>query len=150
MASKLDVTYKSLMARTQKTAFDKFFDEQMAAPGFAKAYTEARAEVDAIDRIVRAIDEARVQRDMTKADLARVSGIRPELVRRLFTADSPNPTLDTVVRLMAAVGCTLDVVKLAAPPARRVKKGRGRVAAQGATLRGARARNSAPSRRTSA
>jgi hypothetical protein len=32
-----------------KTGFDKFVNEQMTSPSFAKNYAEARAEVDAID-----------------------------------------------------------------------------------------------------
>jgi len=31
----------------------------------------------------------------------------PEVVRRLFTASDPNPTLDTVVRLAVALDCNL-------------------------------------------
>jgi hypothetical protein len=31
----------------------------------------------------------------------------PEVVRRLFTARNPNPTLDTVVRLAVALDCNL-------------------------------------------
>ena len=31
----------------------------------------------------------------------------PEVVRRLFTASDPNPTLDTVMRLAVALECNL-------------------------------------------
>ncbi|WXB20221.1 helix-turn-helix transcriptional regulator [Pendulispora albinea] len=82
---------------------------------------------------------------MSKAELARAAGVRPEIIRRLFTAEEPNPTLETVVRVIAAVGCTLRVVR--APRARAPK---GRTVRQVATERGTRARNSVPSRRTSA
>ena len=39
------------MLKRAKSGFDKFFDEQMKSPTFAKNYAEARAEVDAIDRL---------------------------------------------------------------------------------------------------
>lgn len=42
-------------------------------------------------------DEARVQQGMTKAELARRAGMAPEAVRRLFTAEGPNPTAATLI-----------------------------------------------------
>ena len=98
------------MTRTRKTGFDKFFDEQMALPSFAKEHSEARAEIDAIDRIVRLLDQARDKSGMTKADLARAISAKPEIVRRLFTTSAPNPTLSTVIKLARALGYALTLV----------------------------------------
>jgi ribosome-binding protein aMBF1 (putative translation factor) len=98
------------MPRTTKTGFDKFFDEQTAQPAFAKDYKQARTEVDAIDQIVRALDSAREQLGLTKADLARAISAKPEIVRRLFTAEAPNPTLSTVVKVAIALGYKLELV----------------------------------------
>lgn len=98
------------MARTTKTGFDKFFDEQMTRPSFAEDYSQARAEVDAIDQLVRALDDAREQLGLTKADLARAISAKPEIVRRLFTAEAPNPTLSTVVKVAIALGYKLQLV----------------------------------------
>ena len=101
------------MPRTTKTktGFDKFFDEQMKSPSFAKNYAEARAEVDAIDNMVRALDAAREKSGLTKAELATAIDARPEVVRRLFTAQRPNPTLSTIIRLAAAVGYRIELVR---------------------------------------
>ena len=93
-----------------KTGFDKFFAEQMKSTSFAKSYGEARAEVDAIDRLVRALDTAREQVGLSKADLAEAIEARPEVVRRLFTTKTPNPTLATLVRLAAALGFRVELV----------------------------------------
>jgi ribosome-binding protein aMBF1 (putative translation factor) len=101
------------MARPRKTGFDKFFDEQVASPSFAKEYGEARAEIDAIDRIVRTLDLARDKSGMSKADLARAISAKPEIVRRLFTTSTPNPTLSTVIRLARALGYDLALVPAA-------------------------------------
>jgi DNA-binding phage protein len=101
------------MARPRKTSFDKFFDEQMASPSFAREYGDARAEIDAIDRIVRALDVARDKSGMSKADLARAISAKPEIVRRLFTTSTPNPTLSTVIRLARALGYDLALVPAA-------------------------------------
>jgi ribosome-binding protein aMBF1 (putative translation factor) len=98
--------------RTQKkTGFDKFLDEQMKSPSFAKSYAEARAEVDAIDAMVRALDAAREKSGMTKADLAAAIEARPEVVRRLFTQKNPNPTLSTLIRLASVLGYRIQLVR---------------------------------------
>jgi DNA-binding phage protein len=98
------------MSSRRKTGFDKFFDEQMKDPAFAAGYAEARAEIDAVDRIMRALDEARIESGMSKAALARLISAKPEIVRRLFTTAFPNPTLATVVKLASALGYKLELV----------------------------------------
>ena len=80
------VTYKLHMP---KTGFDKFFATQMRKPSFAKKYASARAQVDAVDRIVR----------------------------RLFTAKAPNPTLSTILKVAAALGYKMQLVP--AKPSRK-------------------------------
>lgn len=102
------------MSTRPKTGFDRLFEAQMRSPEFAASYREARAEIDAVDQIVRALDEARIRTGLSKADLARRISAKPEIVRRLFTSPSANPTLDTVVRLACALGCHLELVPGAA------------------------------------
>lgn len=110
------------MNTRRKTGFDKFFDEQMKDPAFSAGYSDARAEIDAVDRIVRVLDEARVETGLTKAELARLISAKPEIVRRLFTSASPNPTLATVAKLASALGYKLELVP-ASGPRRRVAEG---------------------------
>src|ERR1700685_1534190 len=99
------------MPRRKKTGFDKFFDEQMASPSFAKGYAKTRAEVGAIDGMVRALNAAREKSGLTKAKLAAAIDARPEVVRRLFTQKNPNPTLSTLIRLAAALGYRVELVR---------------------------------------
>ena len=56
---------------------------------------------------MRALDERRRELDLTKADLARRAGVKPEAVRRLFSAESPNPTLSTLLALTGALDLEL-------------------------------------------
>ncbi len=93
-----------------KTSFDRFFDKQMKDRKFAAAYRKARAEVDATDKLIRALDAVRVLGGISKADLARKIEAKPEILRRLFTAEQPNPTLNTVIRLATALGYHLKLV----------------------------------------
>jgi DNA-binding phage protein len=90
-----------------KTGFDKFLARQMRDRAFAKTYAAVRADVDAVDRIVRALDDARVSLGMTKAELARLIAAKPEIVRRLFTTKHANPTLATIVKIAGALGYSL-------------------------------------------
>ena len=93
-----------------KTGFDKYVQGRMRDAEFASAYTEARAEIDVVDRLMRQIDDARARAQLTKADLARCTGAPQESVRRLLTSKKTNPTLQTVVRLAKAVGLKVELV----------------------------------------
>ena len=113
------------MAARKKTGFDKFFDQQMKSASFAKSYREAKAEVDAIDKIVHALDDAREKSGLSKAELAAAIETRPEVVRRLFTTKKPNPTLSTLIRLAAALGYRVELVRA---PSRRAASRRAHAA----------------------
>jgi hypothetical protein len=47
------------MATKKKTGFDKYFLEQMKRPHFAAQYARARAEIKAVDDLIRALDAGR-------------------------------------------------------------------------------------------
>jgi DNA-binding phage protein len=97
------------MAR-KKTGFDRYFDKRMEDSAFASAYREERAIIDSTDALVRALDEARMLEGVSKAELARRIGARPEAMRRLLTSQSANPTLTTVVNVAASLGFHLELV----------------------------------------
>jgi DNA-binding phage protein len=83
----------------------------MKDPTFAAEYRAARAEIDAVDKLVRALDAARALDGLSKADLARKIGSQPEMVRRLLTARKANPTMDTVLKVTKALGYHLELVR---------------------------------------
>ena len=95
---------------THGAAFDKYLAQRKNDPAFAKEYAEARAEIDSIDRLVNSLDQVREAKGVSKAALARAIGVRPEMVRRLMTAEGQNPTLRTVVKLASELGCHLELV----------------------------------------
>jgi len=108
-----------MASKRRKTGFDKFFEEQMADANFREGFEMVRREIDAVDRLVRALDAARMDLGLSKAELARKIGAKPAMVRRLFTADRANPTLVTVVKLADALGYDLSLVpKAPTSPAR--------------------------------
>jgi DNA-binding phage protein len=93
-----------------QTGFDKWAAKKLEDPSFAKEYRSARERIDAVDALVRALDEVREGSGISKADLARRIDAKPESVRRLFTKPGANPTLQTVVEIAAALGLRLELV----------------------------------------
>jgi DNA-binding phage protein len=107
------------MSKRQPTAFDRYLRERLKKPAFAKAFHLARDQIAEVDRLMRSLDESRVLAGIPKAELARRINAAPEIVRRLLTSRSPNPTLTTVVKLADALGLRLELVPCKPGPAER-------------------------------
>jgi DNA-binding phage protein len=95
---------------TRKTAFDRYVDEQKKSPSFAAEYERVGAEILAVDDLIRLIDAERVDLGMSKADLARKVSTTPAAMRRLLTSGEANPTITTVLDVLAAVGLRLTLL----------------------------------------
>ncbi len=93
-----------------KTGFDRFLDEKLSDPAFRGEYEIARTEIAATDSLIRALEGARAARGISKAELARRLSAKPEIVRRLLTDASGNPTVQTVFKVAAALDCHLELV----------------------------------------
>ena len=93
-----------------KTEFDRDFDRWMEDPEFAEGYRRDRARIDAIDAIVRALDEARVAQGKSKAKVAREAGLPAQSVRRFFTKGGANPTLGVTVAIAEALNVRIGSV----------------------------------------
>ena|SRR5713101_1535490 len=102
---------------TARTGAERYIAAQKRDPEFREAYTDGARRIRQVDELVRALDDARERRGMTKAELARRAGMAPEVVRRLFTAEGANPTAATLV----ALGDVLDVELIARPVRRRAR-----------------------------
>jgi ribosome-binding protein aMBF1 (putative translation factor) len=97
----------------EATGAQRYFDARAERSSeYRDALADARSCVATIDRVVRALDDRRQALGLSKAELARRAGMRPEVVRRLLSADSTNPTLATVVSLASVL--SLDIT-LSAP-----------------------------------
>lgn len=71
---------------------------------YAAAYDKAAAEIAQVDDLIRQLDDAREKLGMSKAELAREIGKNPQVVRRLFSAETRNPELKTVAAIASALG----------------------------------------------
>lgn len=101
-----------------RTGAERYFQDRNGDPEYAAAHRDARRRITEIDQIMQAIDHQRVKREMSKAELARRIGVRPEAVRRLFAAKGANPTLATVVALARELDLELTAVPTQAPSTR--------------------------------
>jgi DNA-binding XRE family transcriptional regulator len=87
----------------ERTGAERYLARRLDDPEYRQAYDEARERIEQIDSVIRAFDARREELQLTKAELARRAGVKPEAIRRLFSAEKPNPTLTTLVALAGAL-----------------------------------------------
>jgi DNA-binding phage protein len=76
-----------------------------------RATADELAEDDAVDILMRTLDEARKSAGMTKAALAGRAKMPSETVRKLFTSQDANPAVKTLNRLAKPLGLRLTLSK---------------------------------------
>lgn len=86
-----------------RTEAERYLSGRKDDPEYRAAYVAARRRIDQIDSIINVLDERRCTLELSKAELARRANLRPEVIRRLFSAENPNPTLSTLVALAEAL-----------------------------------------------
>lgn len=86
-----------------RTGAERYLAGRREDPEYRHAYDSARRRIDQIDSIIRMFDRRRCSLELSKAELARRANLRPEVIRRLFSAERPNPTLATLVALAEAL-----------------------------------------------
>lgn len=106
------------------TEYVQYRAKRLGDPEFKALYEQKRAE---IDTILSHIEQRREELGLTKADVARLVGARPESVRRLLSARSSNPTLFTIMKLASVLGMEVDIkatvsAKKLGPEVRRAAK----------------------------
>lgn len=89
--------------------FDRRLVRRMQDPAFQLEYEQASLEIEQTMAVLRTLDSRREEVGISKAELARKIGKRPEVVRRLFSAGG-NPELNTVAAMAAALGGEVRVV----------------------------------------
>lgn len=107
------------MRTPQKTGFDRYFDERMKEPAFAKGYAQEREAVDQVDGLIRQLEEARIDLGVSKAELARRLGKLPAVVRRLLTKKGANPTVLLAAKLGSVLGLKLGFLPADPAPRKR-------------------------------
>jgi transcriptional regulator with XRE-family HTH domain len=85
------------------SVFDELRDEILQTPEQREEYERGVRKMMAVRKMLMAIDAERERRGMSKNDLARLVGINPAAIRRLFTNERANPALATVLEILAAL-----------------------------------------------
>ncbi len=111
LSSERKMTTPSDPARTPVTgqAFDQFLDGQLADPAFKAGFEKKLAKVKSIAEVLRLVEQARERDGIPKAEIARRMRRRPEAISRLLAGQGSNPTLDTLIDLIDAIGLELDI-----------------------------------------
>lgn len=92
------------------TGAERYFEARAAgSTEYREALDAARSRITAVDGVVRALDERRQVLGLSKAELARQAGMRPEVVRRLLGAGPANPTLTTIISLASAMSLDITI-----------------------------------------
>jgi DNA-binding phage protein len=84
----------------------------MLDPEFQREFELESLRIATIDNIIGALDAAREELAMSKADVARAIGGQGSVIRRLFSSDSVSPTLTSITEVAAAVGMRIVAVPM--------------------------------------
>lgn len=110
------------MAKAQLKRAGEVFDSDLARDlenaEFARIYALKLAKINAIADILDAIEAAREEKHISKAEIGRRIDRKPSAVSRLLNGTEQNPTWDTLVDLAYAVDLELEV-KVKKAPRRR-------------------------------
>jgi len=117
------VTATLIAMAKPRTGAERYLARRLGDPDYRQAYEEARERIDQIDSVIRALDDRREELDLTKAELARRAGVKPEAIRRLFSAEKPNPTLTTLVALAGALDLEIQPIPRRGTSATRARSG---------------------------
>jgi DNA-binding phage protein len=90
-------------------AFDEFLDGQLADPAFKSGFERKLAKIRGIAEVLNVIEGVREREGIPKAEVARRMERKPEAISRLLRGEGTNPTLETLVDLIDAIGLELDI-----------------------------------------
>ena len=85
---------------------------ELEDPEFLRDYIIESVRIQAIDRVMNQIEDARDQAGMSKAELARAINAKPAAIRRLLSAKSANPTIGTLSEIAAVLGYSVTLTPL--------------------------------------
>jgi DNA-binding phage protein len=86
-----------------RTGAERYLARRLEDPDYQRAFESSSERIAMTDAVIDAFNNRREELNLTKAELARRAGVKPEVIRRLFSAERPNPTLATLVALAGAM-----------------------------------------------
>ena len=101
-------TRANLSSMAKKTADDAARKLLFKSEDEREAHAMAVQALLARNALLTALETARAEQGLTKAELASRAGLEASSVRRLLTSKTANPTTENAFRLMAAMGIKLE------------------------------------------
>lgn len=92
------------------TGAERYLAERLQDPEYVSGYKTASTKTERIDQMIRALDERRIELNLSKADVARRVGMRPESVRRTLGKGPTNIKLGTLLELASALDLEITAV----------------------------------------
>lgn len=102
-----------------RTGAERYLEGRLDDSEYRQAFDEASERIARIDSVIQTLDARREELGLTKAEVARRAGVKPEAIRRLFSAEMPNPTLSTLVAIAGALDLELRPTPRSGVPATR-------------------------------
>ena len=85
--------------------FHQRLRDDLNDPEFAAAFYDMSAEI----ALLQVLEQARRALNVSEKELAERIGIHRSTVTRLFNAAHPNPTLDTILDILRALGLQAEI-----------------------------------------
>ena len=102
-----------------KSTFWSDLQANLKDPNFERDFNFEFAKITMVDQLINQLDSIREEQGITKAQLARAISTEPANLRRLFNAQSPNPTAGTVAEIALALGYELKLSPITSPIKRK-------------------------------
>ncbi|MCU1470369.1 MAG: helix-turn-helix transcriptional regulator [Glaciihabitans sp.] len=83
-------------------------------PEFLREYIIESVRIQAIDSLINELEKARENAGLSKAEVARAINTKPEVIRRMLSNKSVNPTLGTLAEVAAVLGYSLSLTPFSA------------------------------------
>jgi ribosome-binding protein aMBF1 (putative translation factor) len=109
LRNKADLRSRRIEMNSGNNYFERRLARRLQDPGFRSEYDRASRDIEQTIAVLRSLDARREAIGISKAELARKIGKRPEVVRRLFSAGG-NPELNTVTAMAAVLGGEIQMV----------------------------------------
>jgi len=87
----------------ERKSFNQMRNELLADPVTREIVEREAAVLIAMSRLLNQVDELRLARGWSKADLARASGMHPSNLRKMLSTGEKNIELETLFRLLRAL-----------------------------------------------
>lgn len=95
--------------------FEADLAQHLTDPEFARIFALKLAKINGMADIISAIEKAREEKHISKAEIGRRIERKPSAISRLLNGTEQNPTWDTLVDLAYAVDLELEVKVKRAP-----------------------------------